>query len=86
MQFNKGNNCPLVYPLLYMIEAAQEKLPIFVTPALGRKALSDVCSLNLLYHYKTVRRVQILLCWPEKKIMAEKEWTTETVLQVDSFF
>ena len=29
--------------------------------------------------------VQILLWWPEEKIMAEKEWTTETVLQVITF-
>ena len=82
MQFNKGNNCPLVYPLLYMIELAKEKLPLLIAPALDRNALSDVCSLNLLYHSKTV---QILLWWPKEKIMAEKEWTTETVLQVNSF-
>ena len=29
--------------------------------------------------------VQSLFCWPEEKFMAEKESTSETVLQVNSF-
>ena len=56
LQFNKGNNCPLVYLLLYMIGAAWEKLTLFMTLASDRNALSDVHSLNLLYHCKMVSR------------------------------
>ena len=51
LQFNKGNNCPLVYPWIYMIsrgEAAREKLTLFMTVALDGKPLSDVQS-NLDY-------------------------------------
>ena len=47
LQFNKGNNCPLVYRLLYMIGAAWEKFTLFMTVALDGNALSDVCGLNL---------------------------------------
>lgn len=65
-----------------MIEATQEKLPLLIAPALDRNAWYDECSLNLVYHSNTV---QILLWWPEEKIMSEKQWTTETVLQVNSF-
>jgi len=42
LQFNKGNNCPLVYPLLHIIAVAREKLTLFMTVALDRNALSDV--------------------------------------------
>ena len=69
-----------------MIGAAREKLTLFMTVALDRNALSDVCGLNLQYHCKTVsRQSKSLFCWPEEKIMAEKESTSETVLQVNSF-
>ena len=58
LQFNKGNNCPLVYPLLYMIGAAREKLTPFMTSSLDTNPclISDVCGLNLQYHCKTVSR------------------------------
>jgi len=39
-----------------MIGAAWEKFTLFMTVALNRSALSDVCGLNLQYHCKTVSR------------------------------
>ena len=70
LQFNKGNNCPFVYPLLYTIGAAREKLTLFLTVALDRNALSDICGLNLQYHCKAVSRQSKvysvgLRLWPE---------------------
>ena len=64
-----------------MIEAALEKLTLSMTVALDRMHY-----LNLQYHCKTVsRQSKVLFCWPEEKIITEKESTSETVLQVNSF-
>ena len=66
--------------------AAQEKIILFMTVAVEGNALSDVCGLNLQCRCRTVKQtVQSSFCWLAEKIMAQKESTRETVLQVNSF-
>ena len=69
-----------------MTGAARENLTLFMTVALDRNALSDVCGLNLQYHYKTVsRQSKVYSVGPKRRLWQEKKPTSETVLQVNSF-